>query len=84
MEKIKKIWVPIVKGIVKDANGETVATIEMKPRYKTIPVDLQTYNNIMRLCAARGFGQRAQGTMVRILVNNELTKLKMQIDEVKE
>lgn len=46
-----------------------------EPRYKNIPVDMQTYKDLLRLCEARGFGKRAQGTMVRLLINKELKKL---------
>lgn len=62
--------------VVKDANHETVARIHpVEQRYKTVPVDLETYNGIMQLCAMRGFGQRGQGALVRILVKSELAKV---------
>ena len=66
---------PKTVGIVKDASGDTVATIRMdEPRYQTVPVDMETYRGIMKLCAMRGMGQRSKGAMVRILVKSELEK----------
>jgi len=63
-------------AIVKDASGETVATIRMdEPRYQTVPVDMDTYRGILQLCAMRGMGQRSKGAMVRILVKSELEKV---------
>ncbi len=62
-----------VKVVVTDASGGTVATIE--PRYKTLPVDYQTYQGVLRLCEARGLNKRSQGVIVRQLVMAELAKL---------
>lgn len=58
--------------IVKDADGGTVATLS--PRYKNVPVDYETHQALMRLCVDRGFGQRGQGAMVRVLVKAELAR----------
>lgn len=68
MAKVKKI-----KTVIKDGNGEMVVTIE--PRYKTLPVDYQTYQGVLRLCEARGLNKRSQGIVVRQLVMAELAKL---------
>lgn len=49
-------------------------------RYKTIPVDGETARKLLQLCAAYEMGKRAQGAMVRKLVNAEwekLTKVKL-------
>lgn len=62
-------------AIVKDASGDMVATIRMdEPRYQTVPVDMETYRGILKLCAMRGMGQRSKGAMVRILVKSELER----------
>lgn len=61
-----------VKAVVKDGNGEVVATIE--PRYKTLPVDLPTYRGVLMLCDLRGLNKRSQGIVTRNLVAAELAK----------
>lgn len=75
MEKNKK-KAPTV--IVKDAGGETVVTIS--PRYKNVPIDFETHQGLMRLCVNRGFGQRGQGAMVRMLVKAELARIEVAPD----
>jgi hypothetical protein len=39
------------------------------PRYRAVPLDQLTHKKLMALCEARGFGQRGQGALVRILIN---------------
>jgi hypothetical protein len=61
------------RGIVKDGQGNTVVMIEAeKPRYKMVPVDLQTYERLVTLCQARG---RKQGAQVKVMVDAEFQKL---------
>lgn len=43
--------------------------------YKTIPVDGETARKLLQLCEAYEMGKRAQGAMVRKLVNAEWEKL---------
>lgn len=43
--------------------------------YKTIPVDGETARKIAQLCEAYEMGKRAQGAMVRKLINAEWEKL---------
>lgn len=69
----KKIKHPLV---VKDATGETVAEIGKEvARYRMVPVDQVTHKRLMQICEARGMGGRAQGAMVRILINKEFEAL---------
>jgi len=65
MTKAKKQTV-----IVKDATGDVVAEVASEQRYRNIPVDRITHKKLMELCDVRGFGQRGQGALVRILINN--------------
>jgi hypothetical protein len=47
----------------------------MKNQYKTVPVDIETHSKLMALCKAYELGKRAQGAIVRRLVNAEYRKL---------
>jgi hypothetical protein len=62
---------PIIKSVEKDAYENTVENITTAKvsRYRMVPVDVPTYKRLRLLCEARGFGQRGQGALVRILVN---------------
>jgi len=57
-------------AIVRDADGQTVAEITRK--YKMLPVDFETYEGVLRLCAARGLNKRSQGVVVKSLVSAAL------------
>lgn len=70
-----------IKAVVKDASGGTVAIIE--PRYKMVPFDIPTHDNLLELCRLRGFGKRGQGAMMRILVRDALAKARTEIQESK-
>ena len=59
-------------AIVKDASGQTVA--EITPKYKMLPVDFETYEGVLRLCAARGLNKRSQGVVVKSLVSAALER----------
>ena len=48
---------------------------EQKQKYKTVPLDEETHEKLMTLCAAYGLGQRSQGAFVRRLIDQEYTKL---------
>jgi len=43
--------------------------------YKTIPVDNETYHKLLWLCNKYDLGQRAQGAMVRRLINAEIKRV---------
>lgn len=60
-------------AIVTDAEGKTVA--EITPKYKMLPVDFETYEGVLRLCAARGLNKRSQGVVVKSLVSAALREL---------
>jgi len=60
-------------AIVTDADGKTVA--EITPKYKMLPVDFETYEGVLRLCAARGLNKRSQGVVVKSLVSAALREL---------
>ena len=45
------------------------------PTYEKIPVDPETKKNVVVLAKKFGLGERGQGAMVRILVNEKMTKL---------
>lgn len=66
-------------AIVTDANGMQVAVIE--PRYKMVPVDFPTHDDLLELCRLRGFGKRGQGAMMRILVKDALAKAQSKLKE---
>lgn len=52
--------------------------------YKMIPVDEATKKNLIALATRLGFGERGQGAVVRILVNEKLLKLGMAIVPAKD
>lgn len=60
-------------AVVKDASGQTV--VEITPKYKMVPVDFETYEGVLRLCAARGLNKRSQGVVVKSLVKAALQEL---------
>lgn len=43
--------------------------------YKTIPVDYDTYHKLLWLCDTYDLGHRAQGAIVRRLVNAEIKRV---------
>lgn len=45
------------------------------PTYDKIPVDPETKKNVVVLAKKFGLGERGQGAMVRILVNEKMMKL---------
>lgn len=45
-----------------------------EPKYKNLPVDLDTDEKIAILCRYYGFPKRSKGAMVRKLVNAEFEK----------
>lgn len=45
------------------------------PTYDKIPVDPETKKNVVVLAKKFGLGERGQGAMVRILVNEKMSKL---------
>jgi hypothetical protein len=63
---------PMIESVEKNADGETNVKMVMvqEPRYRNIPVDMMTHKMLMALCEKRGFGQRGQGAMVRILIKS--------------
>lgn len=63
---------PMAENVEKDVQGNIAKDVVMvaEPRYRMVPVDQITHKRLMKLCAARGFGQRGQGALVRILINN--------------
>jgi len=65
-----------VTGRTENDKVITEAKITKTPRYRMVPVDMQTFARLMTLCNTYGFGQRGQGAMVRKLVNNEFEKIK--------
>lgn len=70
-KKIVKIE-PMIESVEKNADGEVNVKMVMvhEPRYRNVPVDAMTHKRLMALCERRGFGQRGQGALVRILINN--------------
>lgn len=44
-------------------------------KYKTIPVDSETYEKIKALCAAYEMGKRGHGALVKKLVNKDYVTL---------
>lgn len=80
MKKLKTIEKAesVLESIAKNADGETrVAMVAVnKPRYKNVPVDMPTHDQLMALCEARGFGQRGQGAYVRILIKRDFEAAK--------
>lgn len=51
-------------------------------KYDNIPVDPETKKKVIVLAKKFGFGERGQGAMVRLLVNEKLTKLGLLPKEV--
>ena len=49
------------------------------PKYNNIPVDTATKQNLIVLATRLGFGERGQGAVVRMLVNEKLQKLKIAV-----
>lgn len=45
------------------------------PKYNNIPVDTATKKNLIVLATRFGFGERGQGAVVRMLVNEKLQRL---------
>lgn len=61
--------------MAKKKEEKKIAEAQIEPRYRMIPVDLQTYEDLIQLCVLRGFGRRGnQGLMVKNLVKAELAK----------
>lgn len=77
MKKLKTLVKvePVLQSIEKNADGETMVAVN-KPRYKNVPVDMPTHDQLMALCEARGFGQRGQGAYVRILIKRDFEAAK--------
>jgi len=77
MKKLKTLVKvePVLESIEKSADGETMVAVN-KPRYKNVPVDMPTHDQLMALCEARGFGQRGQGAYVRILIKRDFEAAK--------
>ncbi len=71
--KVKKIRKTQPRAVVTDAAGQMVA--EITPKYKMLPVDFETYEGVLRLCAARGLNKRSQGVVVKSLVKAALIEL---------
>ena len=59
--------------VIVDASGAKVT--EISPRYKMIPVDFETYQDVMHLCEVRGLNRRSQGALVKSLVKAELGRV---------
>lgn len=74
MAKTKKVET----AVVKDAEGVVIAEISNEPRYRMVPVDQVTHKQLMALCELRGFGQRGQGALVRILIKKEYEASKLK------
>lgn len=66
-EKKPKKLEPMIEKV--DGNTAVMVMVE-EPRYRMVPVDQMTHKRLMKLCESRGFGQRGQGAMVRILINS--------------
>lgn len=79
--KAKQVNVePMIESVEKKTNGSTVVKMVMvkEPRYRMIPVDQITHKQLMALCELRGFGQRGQGALVRILIKKEYEAAKLK------
>ena len=61
--------------MAKANNSKKAKIVMVAQRYKMIPVDMQTYEQLLTLCETQGFGRRGQGAMVRKLVKGEYEKL---------
>lgn len=53
------------------------------PKYNNIPVDTATKKSLIVLSKRFGFGERGQGAMIRLLVNEKLQKLGIAGEPVK-
>lgn len=75
MAKAKKITKiePMIETVEEKEGGETSVTMAMvhEPRYRNVPLDMITHKQLMALCEVRGFGQRGQGSYVRILIKKD-------------
>ena len=73
MKKKKKLNIePMIESVEKNVDGSATVKMVMvhEPRYRNIPIDAITHKRLMALCEKRGFGQRGQGALVRILINS--------------
>lgn len=62
---------PMIENVEKDESGKVKkVTMVMvnEPRYRNVPVDMITHRQLMALCEKKGFGQRGQGALVRVLI----------------
>lgn len=50
-------------------------------KYDNIPVDPETKKKVIVLAKKFGFGERGQGAMVRLLVNEKLAKLNLMLEK---
>ena len=71
-EKVKKIRKAQPRAVVTDASGQMVA--EITPKYKMLPVDFETYEDVLRLCELRGLNKRSQGVVVKSCVKAALLR----------
>ena len=70
-----KVYEPVVRQESGEGGEDVTVVRVVEKQYKMVPVDLDTHADLMNLCAQRGFGQRGQGAMVRVLVRAELARM---------
>jgi len=54
--------------MAKIEDKEKLQIVEEVRQYKTVPLDVETHEQLLALCEHFGFGKRGQGAMVRKLV----------------
>lgn len=71
----------MLKKFVVTAKG---ADATGKPKYKNVPVDIETYELLIGLVYVKGFGRRTQGALVRKLVDTEIEQIMKNKGEEKK